>query len=199
MKRFFIITQILICLFINIYGQNSKLDSLWKEYKKAKHDTRRIKLFLDIGDVYEYQASDTALIYYQKALDLTDKNLASPPTTLPQTVDAFALLKANSLRYIGIVHASQDNYDKAIEYYLKSLKIDEELQDKNGIVACYINIGSLNTTLADSAALSERQRLNYLNIAVEYASKGIELTQKIEAMPRENEAANTLMNAYIFC
>ncbi|MBI4648906.1 MAG: tetratricopeptide repeat protein [Bacteroidia bacterium] len=109
-----------------LFAQNPKLDSLWNEYKNAKHDTIRIKFYLDIGDAYEYEKPDTALYYYHKAVELADK--ATIGSSAPaQTVSAFALLKATSLRYIGFIHSDQGSYAQAIEYYLKSLKIIEEL------------------------------------------------------------------------
>ena len=97
---------------------------------------------------------------------------------------------------IGIVHYYQGNYPKAIEYYLRALKIKEEIGDKNGMAAVYGNIASLHIALADSAALSDNQRINYLNKAIEYGTKAIELAKEIKAMPMENDAANTLMTAY---
>ena len=58
------------------------------------------------------------------------------------------------------------------------------------------NIASLQIILADSAALSENQKLQYLNKAIDYGTKAIKLAQEIKAMPLENDAAKTLMDAY---
>ncbi len=103
---------------------------------------------------------------------------------------------SSSYQNIGINHKEQGSYDKAISYFLKSLKINEELGDKNGVAAIYNNIASLNIILADSVALTENQRLNYLNKVVEYGNKSIELAKEIDAMPTENDAAEILMTAY---
>ncbi len=120
------------CLCINIYGQDrGKLDSLWTAFKQAKQDITRIKTYLNIGYVFEYQIPDTALYFYNKALELSQKTKNNK-------------LAAKSLHYIGIVHQNQGNYDKAIEYYLKSLKNFEELGDKKGMSNCLMNIGSVN-------------------------------------------------------
>jgi len=146
------------CSFIQLSGQVStdqnrndknKIDSLWNTFKQVKHDTTRIQLYLYIGDFYEYEIPDTALFYYQKAVKLASKALARPFTTSQhkigkvssKTTSVLSLLKAKSFLYIGNIYNDQSSYDKAIEYYLKSLKIYEELKDKKGIAICYNDIG----------------------------------------------------------
>lgn len=42
---------------------------------------------------------------------------------------------------IGLIYAEQENYNKAIEYYKKSLKIKIELKDSLGIARSYNNLG----------------------------------------------------------
>ncbi|MFH2141749.1 MAG: tetratricopeptide repeat protein [Bacteroidota bacterium] len=150
-----------ICLCINIYGQSSKpdlsteakaeIDSLFDAFNKAKHDTTRINLYLDIGNVYMYKHNDSAMYYYNKALVLADKSITGQSTTSDQTISVFYLLKAYSLRLIGIVHSDQSKNNIAIEYFLKALKIFEEQSTspykttttvgRKGVSACYNNIG----------------------------------------------------------
>jgi len=310
---FLLVLNILIIWCLNIYGQNQQLDSLWNYYNQAKHDTTRIKLLNEeIGYFYESFNSDSAIFFYNKAIELADKNFKLQS----QKNQQFLLLKANSLRYIGIVHRNQGNYDKAIEFYLKSLKIYEEINDKKGMSSCYnslgiiqsdqvnyekaleylfkalkineelkdiigmskcynnlgaifklqnnydkatefyakaleineklgkkefipgnynnlgmiqydignydkameyylislkkheeindksgiiasnVNICLLFSILADSATLSESQRLRYLNRAIEFGTRAYELALEIKSISRENEAADCLMRAY---
>ncbi|NCO55997.1 MAG: tetratricopeptide repeat protein, partial [Bacteroidetes bacterium] len=138
----------------------------------------------NIGIVHYYQGNyPKAIEYYLKSLKIKEE---------------ISDKKGMSLCYnnIGNVHYDQGNYPKAIEYYLRALKIKEEIGDKNGMAAVYGNIASLHIALADSAALSDNQRINYLNKAIEYGTKAIKLAQEIKAMPWENSAAKTLMDAY---
>ncbi|MCD4665126.1 MAG: tetratricopeptide repeat protein, partial [Bacteroidales bacterium] len=133
-----------ICFVLKVQGQDDKSDSLWRIYKQAKHDTTRIRLLLDIGDVFRYQITDTAFYYYNTALELTEQAMTTshPDKRFSDDYkDDLLSLKAKSLRYIGIVHENQGSYDKAMENYLKSLKISEELGYKKGIAICYNNIG----------------------------------------------------------
>ena len=103
---------------------------------------------------------------------------------------------ASSYNNIGNVYYAQGSYEKVIEYYLKSLKIKKETGDKLGIAKTYSNIAELNIVLSDSVALTENQKLNYLNKAVEYGNKSIELAREIKAIPAENITAYNLMEAY---
>ncbi|HIA35213.1 MAG TPA: tetratricopeptide repeat protein, partial [Flavobacteriales bacterium] len=48
---------------------------------------------------------------------------------------------AISYNNIGWTYKNQGNYEKALEYYYKSLKISEEIGDKEGIADSYDNIG----------------------------------------------------------
>lgn len=126
---------------------------------------------------------DQSLTYFQKALNLS--------TELGDKREM-----ATCYINIGNYYKNKESYTKAIQYNLKSLNIFEELGDKNGIANSCRNIASLNITLADSTALNENQKLKYLNEAVEYGNRAIELAKEINAMPEENLAANTLMEAY---
>lgn len=53
-------------------------------------------------------------------------------------------LLAGCYNNIGIVYNAKGNYKVAIEYYLMSLKIAEELGDKAAIASCYGNIGVIH-------------------------------------------------------
>lgn len=193
----FIISLIVFGICSQLYGQNyerglssesiEKVDSLWNVYKMAKHDTIRIKLLIEkMGKIYESINPDSAILLYNKAIVLTDKNLISPFVTT-QTLHELMLYKSSSLRNIGLVHYLQGNYNKAIEFYLKSLKVNEELNGKERISDDYIHIGNFHYLLGnyDSAnefyfkALKINEEINdkegmsscYLNIGCVYYSQ----------------------------
>lgn len=48
---------------------------------------------------------------------------------------------ANAYHLLGMLSCNQSNYDKALEYYLASLKIDKEIGNKPGLSISYNNIG----------------------------------------------------------
>ena len=49
--------------------------------------------------------------------------------------------RAKLLNNIGIIYYNQGNYEQALDYYSKSLKIKEELGDNEGIPSTLSNIG----------------------------------------------------------
>ena len=180
--------------------------------------------YMSIGNVhYEQGGYKQAIEYYLKSLKIKEKlgdkrgmsslyvgmgNVNASQSNYPmaikyylksiKTFEELGDKKGMSFSYnnLGIVHSYQGNYKQAIEYYLKSLKIDEEIGDKNGIAVIYINIALLNITLSDSAALTENQRINYLNKAMEYGNKAYTLALEIEAVPQQNNAAAHLQKIY---
>jgi len=103
---------------------------------------------------------------------------------------------SNNYSNIGVVYQDMGNNNLALESFLKSLKIEKEIGDKNGIASSYGSIASLNLILADSSYLNPQQKQNYLNEAIKYGTKALELARKINVLPIENKAANTLMEAY---
>ncbi len=50
---------------------------------------------------------------------------------------------AGSYNNIGTIYEQQGDFEKALDHYLRSLKIKEEIGNKPGTVFCYINIGSV--------------------------------------------------------
>ena len=139
--------------------------------------------------------NNIAIIYtrqdaYEKAIEYFLKALAINEETGNKLGASICL--AN----IGNVHTDQGFYDKAIDSYLKALTIKEELEEKNGMAILYRNIADLNIELSDSIASNEKQRLDYLNKAVNYGIKSLELAREINALPLEAAAALALQDAF---
>jgi serine phosphatase RsbU (regulator of sigma subunit)/Tfp pilus assembly protein PilF len=148
-------------------------------------DKRAMSLsYNNIGNVYNRQGSyDKTIEFYDKALKLFEE-LGNKRGISGSTLN------------LGETYLRQGSFDKADEYYLKSLKIYEELGDKWGIAVAGISIANLNISLADSVAVTESQRLKYLNQAVTYGNKAIVNAQEMKLLPTTKEAANALMTAY---
>ncbi|OFX59263.1 MAG: hypothetical protein A2046_15915 [Bacteroidetes bacterium GWA2_30_7] len=195
-----------------------------KIYEAMNEKNGIAKCFANIGMVYHYQMNyEKATEYYLKAMnifeEINDKNaLANMYNNLGTLYSDqknyntaleffFKAVKASEelgdisglsgcYGNIGNVYNYQGDYNKAIEYYLKSMKLSEELGDKNSQSLAYILLAYVNTSLSDSAALTENQRIGYLNKAIEWGTKGMELAKEIKAVPLEKDAAEILMNSY---
>jgi len=137
----------------------------------------------NIGVIYKRQNElSKALEYYHRALKITEE---------------FGVKKIMADTYVnmGIVYdeqgdqstdlsVSQESYSKALEYYYQSLKIREELGDKNGMANSYLNIGISYTTL------------NKTDEADKYLNKGLEIGKRIGSLILEKHAYEYLAELY---
>jgi len=107
----------------------SQNDSLWAVYQnKNEADTNRLKAIHAIAWSYIGNNPDTAIILAEQELQLAIKAKAKN-------------YEGKALNIIGISFNNKGNYLKALDYYLKVLKVREEIKDKQGIGSCYGNIG----------------------------------------------------------
>ncbi|OFX22084.1 MAG: hypothetical protein A2033_14360 [Bacteroidetes bacterium GWA2_31_9] len=141
-KIFYLLCALFILFYkINI-AQNVVIDSLLKEFKKVKHDTTRCNIYLKIGDLLESENLDSAIYYYKKAILLIENEKIKSEINV-------ILLKIKLYRQIGIAMSDNGNYELAIDYYNKSLKISEDIIKQfpenldvlEGISFAYTNIG----------------------------------------------------------
>ncbi|GIV30295.1 MAG: hypothetical protein KatS3mg028_1361 [Bacteroidia bacterium] len=79
-----------------------------------------------------------ALTFYENAMKIAGKYIQNT-----EFEEIAKKLWARSAGNIGIVYKDQGNYAKALEYYFKALKVDEELKNKNGILRHFGNIGGV--------------------------------------------------------
>jgi tetratricopeptide (TPR) repeat protein len=133
-------------LSIQLHGQNSRLDSLWRAFESAKHDTSRVNIYFQIGDFYKIDLPDSAVIFYNKAIEYA--------SGLGINQKPFALRKAKSLREIGIALVAQSKYSKALDILQESIEIYEQNGDRVGQAQSFLssgnahfNIGNFSKTL----------------------------------------------------
>ena len=179
---------VFFCISHGISGQNAELDSLWNVFKSCKHDSSRIKMYFEIGYIYEYIIPDSALSIYKKAVALADKNIGKNPYNKSEITKKFARFKGKSIMYMGIVVMDQGNYTLAMEYYNKAKDIFLELDDIRGVSNCYTNIGIIygelgklqNSLEAYFKSQAELEKIgdkvgiarNYNNIGIIYSDMG---------------------------
>jgi serine phosphatase RsbU (regulator of sigma subunit) len=125
------------------------IDSLLTELSTANEDSLRADILLDLGTQYRYNLPDTALMYFQDALQILEE------------IDSPSLM-AFCRRSIGMVKESQGLHDQALEEYLAALAIYEEAGSKYGIAMCYNSIAIVHY-LQDSPELC----MEYLTLSFE--------------------------------
>ncbi len=118
---------------LNSYSQN--MDSLWRLFRNVKNpDSVRFGAFNDIAWEYLYSNPDSAFILGKEELEMA-------------RLKKLKKWESKSLNTIGASFQVRGNFIKAIEYYQESLKIREEMGDKQGISASLANIGSIYISL----------------------------------------------------
>jgi signal transduction histidine kinase len=112
-------------------------------YTKAKNSSGISKSFMNLGNLYLFKGdSEKALIYYNKGLEIAEKN---------NLFKQMGLINKN----IGVVFMNQEKYKEALLYSNKALEMFLKINNKKEIAGAYINIGNVyfNQYDADNALL----------------------------------------------
>ena len=104
------------------------IDSLTARLQSELHDTNRVKTLNDLAWELMYANPDTAIILSSEALSIAE------PREWQSGI-------ANSIGQLGTFNWLKGDYPKALEYYFKALKMNEELGRKPGIAKNLGNIG----------------------------------------------------------
>lgn len=128
-----------LLLFKFIIAQNqTKIDSLENILKNTQDDTLKLKILNKLALTIKNSNPEKALQYAVQQLELSEaycrKN--THPSNRENIVKAY-----NNL---GVINKSLGNYDKAMEFYMKGLKISEDIKNRKGASISYINIGEIN-------------------------------------------------------
>src|SRR6185437_14630596 len=155
MKKWLFFIFLITC-FCFSNGQN--LDSLWKVYNdKTQIDTNRLKAIQTLVRNYSTNNPDTAIILAQQEEKLAD---LLPATNKKKWI-------ADALSNTGFCFMNKGDLPKALDYYLKSLKLYEEIQDKKGIGYCYVYLGQFYYYQSDDSK------------ALEYFQKALKIKQEL--------------------
>ncbi len=128
-NKYFILFLFLTWCCFHSFAQNSqKVDSLQTLLKNNQlSDSLRLEILSDLARNCSY-TSPNCLQFIQEGLVLAQKNNAR-------------LKEAAFLAQLGTFNLSLGNYPKSIEYTLQALKIDEELENQEGISRSLNNLG----------------------------------------------------------
>jgi len=152
MKRF----SVILLFFILAVGHSglaqdrdpAVLDSLEEVLPKMKEDTAKVKLLDELNTAYRDTKPDLSLKYGQEELDLATKL---------KWKNGIKIAASN----LALVYEDKTDYPKALEYYLRALKISEGSTDKSGTVDLEISIGHIYEQESDP-----RNALDYYSRAM---------------------------------
>jgi len=126
--------------FIDTTAQFEKRDSLEKLVSEAGKDSAAVKLYLEIGSLYEDNNPEMALLYFRKAEALCREIDYSPGNL-------------KTMRSLANVYRIQGHFDSTLHYYRQAFLLSEKGSDSLNIGISLFNIGSTYRTMTklDSA------------------------------------------------
>ena len=137
MKKFSFIT-LLIFTYVFVFSQKSARDSLKYLLKNAKHDTTRCTI---LNKMIEIEETDSIWPKYNEEIkNICEAQLKNISADSPLQHTYLTNL-AGALNNIGYLAKFKGDVPKALEYYLKSLKIYEKISDKVNTANSLNNIG----------------------------------------------------------
>lgn len=168
-------------------------DSLWLVFKKSKPDTNRVKLYIQLGQQYEGNNPDSAILLYEQALELSQqldysRGIISYYTNVTYVYnqkgkyDTSLLLNLRSveiaqkfgdeerlaacLSNVGASYLYLGQYEKAIEHYVRAMQLVEKLNHPKHLSAIYDNLSMLYRSI-DQPTKSKEYGEKSLRIARE--------------------------------
>lgn len=158
MRNLIILSTIIFAIanisFAQLTGQ-AKIDSLLKELRKMKEDTNGVYLFANLSFEYSSINPEEGIKYGEQGIKLAKK------------LD-WKQGEARCYHSLGVTYfLGKSNYSKALEYYHKSLKINEEIGNKNGTAN---NLGKIGVVY--------RRQSNYTK-ALEYKLKALNIYEEL--------------------
>ncbi len=163
-----------IFLFLPIVGssqfsenQQQQIDSLNGIINTpTSHDTSLARAYVDLSDILAAANLDTIIPLCQKAKFIAESALSNNTSDL--FVKPLKLSLADALSNMGYVYSSRGDNQMALEYYDKSLKIYEEIGDKNSIANGLSNMGYAYYGLGDN------------QMTLEYWHKSLRIREEME-------------------
>lgn len=165
-----VITLTLVTLHLFLFAQNQKIDSLWNELRKVKHDTEKVKYLKDISWELIYTSPDSSISILNQALEISEKYQfkigkiyclnglsraywvkGDYPVSMNYTIHCMGICdsignkmeKVRSLNMLGLVYYELSDYDKAINAFKNALQLEYQLKDSTLLSRILGNIGDV--------------------------------------------------------
>jgi two-component sensor histidine kinase len=113
----------------------------------TSHDTSLAKAYLGLSEILYTSNLDTVIPLCEKTIDIAERVLLENPSTSIKKNLLTSL--SGALNNVGYVFKIQGNTIKALEFYNRSLIVDQELDNKEGIATSLNNIGVIYDIRSD--------------------------------------------------
>jgi len=125
-----------------------EIDSLYKIINNPKsNDTLLAGTYIKLSQILYVVNIDTLATLSEKAVSITEKALKQNPNK--ETEYKLKSFQANALSNIGYVHKTHGNIVKTLDYWNKSLKIQKEINDIDGLSSTLNNLGYIYKSQGD--------------------------------------------------
>ena len=143
---------------------NPKIDSIKKVLLTAKSDTTGAAAYVALTEELYLSDIDTIIPLCLKAIQIIDAKLGLANNAEKKS---FLTTKANALNNMGYAYKQQGNIAKALELYQKSLKIQQDIGNKEGYATSLNNLGLIYNNQGD------------IQKAFEYYNKSLKIQNEI--------------------
>ncbi len=127
--------------------EEAKIDSIKQVIETSRHDTTLIKAYVEWDNIIYYNNPELDLELNQKIENICKENLEQDINQKEKKL--FLKYLSNALSNIGLIYQNKRDYTKAIDYNTRSLKIDESLGKKNGVITSLNNIAIIYQNQGD--------------------------------------------------
>ncbi|MBC7862858.1 MAG: tetratricopeptide repeat protein [Bacteroidia bacterium] len=159
---------VLLILFPFLFPAQGKItDSLKSVLKTTKQDSTRCSALLALGENLYVAKPDSAFMLWDQAQKIAESNLKNLSELLPAQKKVFLKHLASALNNMGYLLQQKGDIKKAIEYFGRGLKLDEEVGYKQGIATTLNNLGIIYSNQGDIAK------------ALEYYGKSLKIRENI--------------------
>jgi adenylate cyclase len=155
----------LVLLSCGIPALCQEAETLKNELSFAREDTTRCRI---LNELIEAEADDNVWPAYNDRMKLlAEKNLGERAADDPQT-PVFKKYLGAALNNTGVVIQNKGNSKLSLQYYLKSLRLREEVRDSSGIGETLNNIGLIHHAQGN------------IPLAIDYYQKSLKIQELID-------------------
>ncbi len=154
LMKYLLFLSLQLLMILPASAQNHQLDSLSAAYARAKTDTSRVDILIELGDLYAQNKPDSELFKARQALFISRKA-------------KYPMGERRALKQMAEAYQFMGNYPLALQFYLERLKLDEQYLGSEEEVVTLLSVANLYLSEKDF-----QQALNYAKKGEERINRG---------------------------
>ncbi len=190
MSKLYIYCFFLLYSFV-IPAQNNSFDSISVLLKTHKPDSERIQFYIQLSDLCEIR---DILSYTKPAVEIATKNLQKDNLS---STEILFYKKQLGLAYnnMGYYYNNNGDVSLALLHFNNCLKMQEQINDKEGLVYTLINIAALYHS-QDESDINNNKKESMFHTAIEYYTRSLNLSKSIGNKDSEARCLNNIGLVY---